>query len=288
MRAVRKPRKRQRREELYLIPLAVGMLCASLFCFVRTMAERMWGLDLALISLSMLAVCIFHYFCGIDKRKQYVVASIFLLGICLTLPSHDLWAALLSTLCFIGALMPLFHSFHSHNCENKLFLSGFFVGVGGLFCGVFLWTIPLFLMGIYILRCLSLHVLVAFSLGIVLPFWLALGGCLFLEDWTLLADSLSSVISFAPLLMRSVSLQEVLVGLSSVPLLFFMSVNFAVRYPKELFRHRAYLTFLLIAMLYVASLACLFTPYAIHFCLVGMVPFSCLLAFALCALGGKR
>ena len=282
-------RRSRKRDEFYFIPLSLAMLCLSIFFFAQAEAESGWKavLNAGTVLLTTCAVSAFHYFSKIDKKKQYLVFCFYLLVICSNLPMKDLLFGLLPTLCFIGALVPLFQSFHLQRCERNLFLSGIFVGVCGLFFGMFLWYAPLFLLGMYVLWCLSPHGTLAYMFGLAMPLWGGVGVCFYLDDWTFLRESFGSFFAIELQSIQNLSPQEMLLASSSLLLFFFIGINLFMRFSMEAFRQRSYLLFMLIAAVYSALLAVFFAPYTLQFFLVGMVPFSFLLVYFLCSLGRR-
>lgn len=78
-------------------------------------------------------------------------------------------------LFFIASLFLLYISYQTSDAPQAAFSILFLLTLCSLFCSSISLYIPLFLLGFYQMRALSLRTVIAFILGIFTPFWIILG-----------------------------------------------------------------------------------------------------------------
>lgn len=86
----------------------------------------------------------------------------------------------------ILCLIILFDSYRLRNAPQQLFVVGTMISIGSMFQHAFIFLIPAYIIMATILKCISFRGIVAFILGLLAPYWIALGfGLITPESFTM-------------------------------------------------------------------------------------------------------
>lgn len=86
--------------------------------------------------------------------------------------------------CLILAIYQLFTSYHDPGAKSKAYNASLLIGIGSLLWVHILWFIPLFWIGMYNFRSLSIRTFLASLLGVGTVYWFLLGWCIWFRDFT--------------------------------------------------------------------------------------------------------
>ena len=115
-----------------------------------------------------------------------------LTGIFAIMTSSNLWlagsmsssgiVALANLICMVV----LFGCYRKQNATQKMFLVASILAIGSMFQYAFIFMMPAYLIGAIMMKCLRFKSLVAFLMGVVAPYWIALGfGIVSFDDFTM-------------------------------------------------------------------------------------------------------
>lgn len=184
----------------------------------------------------------------------------------------------LGVFCLIFALYQLFSSYRDPNAREKAYLSALFIGLGSLLWVHLLWFLPLFWIGMFQLRCLSLRTFLASLLGVGTIYWFLFGLCFWTGDYTQFIVSFSHLFEVRFLAADGIVLRDWihLFYMAFLTILAFLNI-WANRWDNSL-RSREYLTFLIAMSVWSSYLYFMYEQVSEEFMMAACVPASLLIA----------
>ena len=135
-----------------------------------------WLLNLAVTVSVTLAL----YFC--NKEFSFVQGSdTVLTGMFVIMAASNTWTSgMLSSsgimaLANIICLILLFGCYRKRNASQELFVIATILSLGSMIQYAFIFMMPVYLIGSIMLKCFNMKVLAGFLMGIVAPYWIAVG-----------------------------------------------------------------------------------------------------------------
>ncbi len=125
-----------------------------------------------------------NFLLAIIREKTFLPFLLYIFLISTNLDLFPLKAASAGIFCLILATYQLFTSFHESNAVNKAFNAALFIGAGSLFWVYTLWFLPLFWIGMYNFKSLSLRTFLASLMGLIAIYWFLFGWCVIKHDFT--------------------------------------------------------------------------------------------------------
>ncbi|MBE6288174.1 MAG: hypothetical protein E7099_08340 [Mediterranea massiliensis] len=109
------------------------------------------------------------------RKKSAMQIMIFSILISLFPSLHHFDVKMFFLPCSMSAFYFLFESYRHPYPMGSLFYVSLFLGAGSLLLPQAIWMLPLFLIGAYLFRALSLRSFCAVLLGLLFPYWLLFG-----------------------------------------------------------------------------------------------------------------
>lgn len=157
---------------------------------VQWISQSVWAWCIGFVALFGIAVLIqqLQYTLALIREKTALPFFFFLLFVSSNPKQLPLTPQLFAGACFLLALYQLYASYHIPNSYKRSFNWGFLLGIGSLVWFPLLWITPLFWYGMYHLRSLSGRSFGTSLIGVLVPFWLALGVCVHQHDYQFFSD----------------------------------------------------------------------------------------------------
>lgn len=134
-----------------------------------------------LLTLTMIAATTILLYVA-NKKYTFVTGSdTVFMGMFLVMCSSNVWLSDRFSSSFIFAianvicLMILFDCYRKSNATQELFLIATIISLGSMIQYAFLALIVVYLLGAVMLKCFSFRGLIAFGMGLVAPYWVAIG-----------------------------------------------------------------------------------------------------------------
>lgn len=135
-----------------------------------------WGINLALLIIIGLSLLLFNKTYNFISSSDPVLSAVFIF-----LCGANPWISglLTSSLLLLGiniiCLHLLFRSYRSSKGMEEMFLSGLLLSFGSMAEYAFIFMIPAFLLIAATLKCLHFKSFMAYIIGLITPYWIALG-----------------------------------------------------------------------------------------------------------------
>lgn len=135
-----------------------------------------WAANTALLGVTAVMLSI------VNKEFRIVNGSdTILIGMFLVLSSSNVWTSGLFTSSGFMALVNLiciyilFGCYRQRNATREIFIIGTILSIGSIFEYAFIFMMPLYILGALMVKCLSVKAVIAFIMGILAPYWIAVG-----------------------------------------------------------------------------------------------------------------
>ncbi len=138
--------------------------------------EWSWIINMALIVGSGTALIFFNKGYSLIQNADMVFPSMFVI-----LTATNPWAggqldsSSLMVIINIICLATIFSCYKSRNATQEVFFVATMLGVGSMFQYAFLFFIPAYLLIALMMKCLHFKEIIAFGMGVVAPYWIAVG-----------------------------------------------------------------------------------------------------------------
>lgn len=180
--------------------------------------------------------------------------------------------------CMVLSLYFLFLAYHDTRASAPVFTSAFMMGLGSLLWVHILWFLPLFWVGMYHFRTLSMKTFLASLLGVLTVYWSLLAWCAWQADYTMFAAPFSNLVAVHPLRLADVGWIDwlslgVMVALTAVS-----AVNILTHEQEDSLRSRQFLVFLMLMTGWSLILSFFFRQSAEEFLGIACVPMAILVA----------
>lgn len=180
--------------------------------------------------------------------------------------------------CLILAIYQLFSSYHDPTAKDKSYNAALLIGIGSLLWIHIVWFLPLFWLGMYNFRSLSLRTFLASLLGVGTVYWFLLSWCIWFGDFTPFAVPFGTLFRFNLLMPDGIGLFAwlwiiVLAGLTTAS-----AVNIVTHEYEDVLRTRQFLSFLIIMAVYTFALYFLYEQVSEEFLETACIPAAILIA----------
>lgn len=187
------------------------------------------------------------------------------------------------SLCLGLSLYFLFRSYQKIQPVGTVFHAMLFLGLASLLFPQILFLYPIFLLGIYNFKALTLRTFFAGFIGLSVPYWFLLGHAFYYGQMSLFYAPFKDLIDFIPVFSTQLQLPFVLFASIVILLLIVSSLHYALTSYEDKIRSRAYLNFLILLGFVIILLGVLQMQYA-YVWLQMLLPIVALLAGHLFAL----
>lgn len=180
--------------------------------------------------------------------------------------------------CLILAIYQLFSSYHDPMAKDKAYNAALLIGIGSLLWVHILWFLPLFWLGMYNFRSLSLRTFLASLLGVSTVYWFLLSWCVWFRDFTPFAVPLNTLFRFNLLMPSRIGVFDwvwiiVLAALTTVS-----AVNIATHEYEDVLRTRQFLSFLIKMAMFTFVLYFIYEQVSEEFLQTACIPAAILIA----------
>lgn len=135
-----------------------------------------WGVNILLISGIAVILIIINKIFPFIRSVTAVFASIFLLlESCNPYVTTQLLDGTIMCLITVAGIFILYSTYQAPQLKRLIFLIFFLLSVCSMFQYAFLFLIPIFIIGLIQMRALTLKGLIAAILGLLTPYWIAIG-----------------------------------------------------------------------------------------------------------------
>ena len=182
-------------------------------------------------------------------------------------------------LCFVFLIHELFNAYQSPESTGKFFNIGVLIGFSGLFMPQVLWLIPFIWIGMYQFYSLSFRSFFAYLIGVLIIYWLVLGWCVWVNDFSMFVSLFNSLMDFE---LFSVFLSFQYYHFSFVLIIILLIASFfiiKIDTVNNRVRVRQMLSFLLYLSMGLVALILLYGNEIDSFLTILYLPFSVVLAY---------
>ncbi len=178
------------------------------------------------------------------RIRASVQTSIYLLWVAVYPNLHGLDKNSILGVIFLSALYFLFKSYQQNRSQKQLFQSSLIIGIGSLLFPQLTILIPIFWIGAYLFRSLSLRSLLASLVGWILPYWFLLGYAFYKGEMELFFYPFRELSTFYPIEFPF-GMQEI--GMLGYLLILYIvsSLHYLVTSYEDKIRTQDYLQFLI-------------------------------------------
>lgn len=125
-----------------------------------------------------------NYILVIIREKTYIVPLVYILLISTNPNFFPLKSTSIGVFCLILAMYRLFITYHNPMAVYQVFSSALFIGIGSLLWVHILWFMPLFILGLFHFKSLSIRTFLASLMGVSTVYWFLLGWCVLQGDFS--------------------------------------------------------------------------------------------------------
>ena len=180
--------------------------------------------------------------------------------------------------CLILAMYQLFISYHDTEAKEEAYNAALLIGIGSLLWVHLLWFLPLFWIGMYNFRTLTLRTFLASLLGVATVYWFLLGWCVLQRDFTPFTVPFSMLFKIRFLATEAPAFLNWVTILVIALLTVIASVNILSHEVEDSLRSRQYLSFLILMSAWAFALYFLYEQVSEEFLETACVPTSILIA----------
>lgn len=189
--------------------------------------------------------------------------------------------------CLILALYQLFTAYHDPEATDKAYNVGLIISVGSLLWIHIIWFFPLFWVGMYNFRTLSIKTFIASLLGISTIYWFVLGWCVWQRDFTAFTIPFASLFKIRLLTILSAGIADWVQVIFMAVLTVVASVNILTHEYEDNLRTRQFLSFLITMTIWSFGLFFIYEQSSEEFLEMACVPASILIAHFFTVKRGK-
>lgn len=229
-----------------------------------------------------------NYILVIIREKTFLPFLLYALFISTNPDFFPLKSTSVGIFCLILAMYQLFTSYHDTKAVDKAFNAALFIGIGSLLWIHILWFFPLFWLGMYHFKALSLRTFLASLMGICTVYWFILGWCLFEWDFTPFTLSFIALTKIRFLHIMGTGLFDWVI-ISYLGFLALLSLVYILTHDyDDNLRARQYLFFLIMFTLLSFGLFFFYEQSSDEFLCVSCMPLSILLTHFFTVNKGKK
>ncbi|MDL2221106.1 DUF6427 family protein [Parabacteroides sp. OttesenSCG-928-N08] len=187
-----------------------------------------------------------NYALVLIREKTFLPFLIFSLLISTNTDFIPLKSTSVAVFCLILAMYQLFSSYHDPDSVKRAFNAAFFIAIGSLLWVHILWFLPLFWLGMYQFRSLSLKTITASLVGLLTVYWFLFGWSLWTEDFSYFTIPLGAFTKIRPLSITGTTLIDWL-NICFVLIVSLVAVfHFITHDHEDSLRSRQFLSFLIL------------------------------------------
>lgn len=186
-----------------------------------------------------------NYLLMIIREKTFLPFLLYILFISSNYDFIPLKPTSGATFCLVLAMYQLFTSYHDPKSVFKAYNTALILGAGSLVWVHILWFFPLFWLAMYNFKSLSLRTFLASLLGLLTVYWLLLGVCFYLQDYTSFTLPFVALSKMHIHVMENLDPMNRLLVFYAAFLLLVSSVYIITHSHDDIIRARQYLYFLI-------------------------------------------
>lgn len=183
---------------------------------------------------------------SIIRMRTSLQTSVYLLMILAFPFLHRLNIGCLVSLCTIISLYLLFRCYQKQQPVGYFFHSMLFMGIASLLFPKILLLVPVFLIGIYNFKALTMRTFFAGMMGLTLPYWFLFGHAFYHGKMDLFYIPFKELVCFQPLFSLNLGISFYISAGFTFFLLLVSSIHYWITSYEDKIRIRAYLNFLII------------------------------------------
>lgn len=184
----------------------------------------------------------------------------------------------LGVFCLILAIYQLFTSYHDPQARSNAYNASLLIGIGSLLWIHILWFLPLFWVGMYNFRTLSLRTFIASLMGAGTVYWFLFGWCVWQRDFTPFTIPFATLFKIRFLATGGVSILDWIPILATGLLIIVSSINIITHEYEDNLRTRQFLSFFILMAAWVFGLYFLYEQVSEEFLETACVPAAILIA----------
>ncbi len=229
-----------------------------------------------------------NYILVIIREKTFLPPLLYILLISTNPSFFPFKSTSLGIFCLILAIYQLFVAYHDDKSVGKAYNSALFIGIGSLLWIHILWFLPLFWLGMFNFKSLSIRTFLASLLGIITVYWFLLAWCVLRQDFSAFTIPFASLTkigffeSVGPKLIDWIII--IYIGL----FVLIASINIFTHEHEENIRTRQYLYFLIIFFVVSFSLFFVYEQSSDEFFCISCIPASILISHFFTVKKGKK
>ena len=228
-----------------------------------------------------------NYALMLIREKSYLPFLYYALFISTNPDFFPLKATSVGVFCLILALYQLFTSYHDAESVDKAYNAALLIGIGSLLWVYILWFLPLFWLGMYNFRSLSLRTFFASLIGTSTVYWFVLGWCVYAHDFSSFTLPFASLFKIRPLTLVGIDTVDLLQILLIAFLSIIASMNILTHEYEDNLRTRQFLSFLIMLLAWAFGQFFLYEQSSEEFLAIGCVPAAILTAHFFTVKRGK-
>lgn len=219
-----------------------------------------------------------NYILIIIREKTYLPPLMYALFISTNPSFFPFKSTSLGIFCLILAIYQLFTSYHDEKAVNKAYNAAFFIGIGSLLWVHILWFLPLFWLGMFNFKSLSIRTFLASLLGIATVYWLLLGWCVLRQDFSAFTVPFVALTKVGFFGAVSPKLIDWVIIIYIGFFVLMASINIITHDHEENIRTRQYLFFLIIFFIVAFGLFFIYEQASDEFFCISCIPASILIS----------
>ncbi|MDO4754942.1 MAG: DUF6427 family protein [Parabacteroides sp.] len=228
-----------------------------------------------------------NYVLALIREKTLLPFLFYVLFVSTNPDFFPLKSTSLGVFCLILAIYQLFTSYHDPEARVKAFNASLLIGIGSLLWIHLLWFMPLFWIGMYNFRSLTLRTFLASLLGVLTVYWFLLGWCVWYHDFTPITIPFSKLVNLHFLATDGIVLLNWLSIITIALMTVVASLNIITHEEEDSLRSRQFLSFLIMMSVWAFGLYFLYKEASEEFLEMACVPASILIAHFFTVMRGK-
>ncbi|MDR1161850.1 MAG: hypothetical protein LBK45_05870 [Tannerellaceae bacterium] len=218
-----------------------------------------------------------NYILVIIREKTFLPFLIYILLVSSNPAFFPLKSTSAGVFCLILAMYQLFISYHDERATDKAFNAALFIGAGSLFWVHILWFFPLFWLGMYNFKALSIRTFLASLIGLSTVYWFLLFWSFLRWDFTFFTVPFSALGKVGFLQVTGIELIDWVIIIYLAVLTLIAALYIITHGYDDNIRTRQYLFFLILFAIMSFGLFFLYEQSSDEFLGIAYMPVSILL-----------
>lgn len=228
-----------------------------------------------------------NYALMLIREKSYLPFLLYALFISTNPDFFPLKASSVGVFCLILALYQLFTAYHDPDSVAKAYNASLLIGIGSLLWVYILGFLPLFWIGMYNFRSLTLRTFFASLFGVCTVYWFVLGWCVYAHDFNPFALPFTNLFKIRLLTVVGIDRIDWFQILLIVFLSVIASLNILTHEYEDNLRTRQFLSFLIMLLAWSFGQFFLYEQSSEELLAIGCVPAAILTAHFFTVKRGK-